>query len=105
MTDEETILWLAIGAAVFLFLASTKKPTGGGSGGSGSGLPGSGGPGGSGTTTGPSWQWTPPFFPPAPGEPAGQPVCMDNAGNVVPANPDGSCPMGSTLTIAVDVTR
>lgn len=43
--------------------------------------------------------------PPAPvGAGVNQPVCMTDAGDIVPMNADGSCPYGSTLTIAVDVT-
>ena len=89
MTDDEILFWLVLGAGVFLFLAA-KKPASSSAPGATTlpGIPGTGA-----TNQPPSIL----------GTGAGNPVCMTDAGTIVPMNPDGSCPAGSTLTIAVDV--
>lgn len=115
--DGAGIALLAIGA---YFLYQYFKQHGfnfsfGGGGGAPGPLPF--GAGGSGTGTGTGAQGpldtgtgnlpaAPSTLPSAAGSAAGMPVCInDTTGAVDAFNADGSCPAGSTLTLAVNVTQ
>lgn len=105
MKDEELLLLVAGGVILYFLWASQKKTAPQSNLAPGATMPGSS-PFGTGGLPGiPSSTSTGADTPPSPMQSGiNQISCVnDVTGEVVPANPDGSCPAGSTLTLAIDV--